>query len=162
MLGACYSGLVGTAELHFHSSFQGYPTCLFLSHTAWWPDGHFGHIWPFMAIWPSGQPVLSSREFMLLMYDALSVSTSFPVWGSGRVGPQIRILTARISSVYKNPSLGSRQSEPQTRKVDYPSKKDNFSGLKSGNWFQFFFRTHETCWECVFCKKQHLIWSSFA
>ena len=51
--------------------------------------------------------------------------------------PQIRI--------FNNPSLGFRQSEPQTRKIDYPSKKVNFRGLKSGNRFQFFFRTHKTC-----------------
>ena len=65
--------------------------------------------------------------------------------------PQIRI--------FNNPSLGFRQSEPQTRKIDYPSKKVNFRGLKSGNRFQFFFRTHKTCWECVFCKKtaSHLV-----
>ena len=47
---------------------------------------------------------------------------------------QITPLTKNeTSSVYNNPSLGSRQSEPQTRKVDYPSKKVNFRGLKSGN-----------------------------
>ena len=44
--------------------------------------------------------------------------------------PQIRI--------FNNPSLGFRQSEPQTRNIDYPSKKVNFRGLKSGNRFQFF------------------------
>ena len=44
--------------------------------------------------------------------------------------PQIRI--------FNNPSLGFRQSEPQTRKIDYPSKKVNFRGLKSGNRFHFF------------------------
>ena len=76
---------------------------------------------------------------------------------------QITPLTKNeTSSVYNNPSLGFRQSEPQTRKIDYPSKKVNFRGLKSGNRFQFFFRTHETCWECVFCKKRHLILSRFA
>ena len=49
---------------------------------------------------------------------------------------QITPLTKNeTSSVYKNPSLGSRQSEPQARKVDYPSKKVNFRGLKSGNRF---------------------------
>ena len=65
--------------------------------------------------------------------------------------PQIRI--------FNNPSLGFRQSEPQTRKIDYPSKKVNFRDLKSRNRFQFFFRTHKTCWECVFCKKtaSHLV-----
>ena len=51
--------------------------------------------------------------------------------------PQIRI--------FNNPSLRFRQSEPQTRKIDYPSKKVNLRGLKSGNRFQFFFRTHKTC-----------------
>ena len=73
---------------------------------------------------------------------------------------QITPLTKNeTSSVYNNPSLGFRQSEPQTRKIDYPSKKVNFRGLKSGNRFQFFFRTHKTCWECVFCKKtaSHLV-----
>ena len=57
---------------------------------------------------------------------------------------------------YNNPSLGF---EPQTGIIDYPSKKVNFRGLKSGNRFQFFFRTHKTCWECVFCKKtaSHLV-----
>ena len=93
-------------------------------------------------------PVLSSREFMLLMYDALSQISSvykFPSLVVRQSGTQIRILTAHISSVYKNTSLGSRQSEPQTRKVDYPSKKVNFRGLKSGNRFQFFFMTHKTC-----------------
>ena len=59
---------------------------------------------------------------------------------------QITPLTKNeTSSVYNNPSLGFCQSEPQTRKVDYPSKKVNFRGLKSGNRFQFFFMTHETC-----------------
>merc|ERR1712015_164804 len=33
----------GTAELHFYSSFQGYPTCHYWSPMARWPDGHFGH-----------------------------------------------------------------------------------------------------------------------
>ena len=73
---------------------------------------------------------------------------------------QITPLTKNeTSSVYNNPSLGFRQSEPQTRKVDYPSKKVNFRGLKSGNRFQFFFRTHETCWECAFLQKtaSHLV-----
>ena len=52
---------------------------------------------------------------------------------------QITPLTKNeTSSVYNNPSLGFRQSEPQTRKIDYPSKKFNFRGLKSGNRFQFF------------------------
>merc|ERR1711953_782973 len=37
---------------------------------------------------------------------------------------QITPLTKNeTSSVYNNPSLGFCQSEPQTRKVDYPSKK---------------------------------------
>ena len=54
---------------------------------------------------------------------------------------QITPLTKNeTSSVYNNPSLGFRQSEPQTRKIDYPSKKVNFRGLKSGNRFQFFFQ----------------------
>ena len=81
------------------------------------------------------------------------------VWGSGRVGPQIRILTARINSVYKNPSLGSRQSEPQTRKVDYPSKKVNFRGLKSGNRFQFFFQDSQNMLRMCFLQKtaSHLV-----
>ena len=73
---------------------------------------------------------------------------------------QITPLTKNeTSSVYDNPSLGFRQSEPQTRNIDYPSKKVNFRGLKSGNRFQFFFRTHETCWECVFLQKtaSHLV-----
>ena len=43
---------------------------------------------------------------------------------------------------FNNPSLGF---EPQTGIIDYPSKKVNFRGLKSGNRFQFFFRTHKTC-----------------
>ena len=56
-------------------------------------------------------PVLSSREFMLLMYDALSQISSvykFPSLVVRQSGTQIRILTAHISSVYKNTSLGSR------------------------------------------------------
>ena len=35
-----YIDLVSTAELDFESSFQGYPTCLYLSHMVRWPDGH--------------------------------------------------------------------------------------------------------------------------
>ena len=44
--GARYNALVSTAELDFDSSFQGYPTCLYLSHMVRWPDGHK---WPNMA-----------------------------------------------------------------------------------------------------------------
>ena len=42
----CYNHLVITAELHFYSSFQGYPTCHYCSPMARWPDGHK---WPIMA-----------------------------------------------------------------------------------------------------------------
>ena len=42
-----YIDLVSTAELDFDSSFQGYPTCLYLSHMVRWSDGHK---WPYMAI----------------------------------------------------------------------------------------------------------------
>ena len=86
-------------------------------------------------------PVLSSREFMLLMYDALSQISSvykFPSLVVRQSGTQIRILTAHISSVYKNTSLGSRQSEPQTRKVDYPSRKSILGALKVEIDFNFF------------------------
>ena len=41
-----YIDLVSTAELDFDSSFQGYPTCLYLSHMVRWPDRHK---WPYMA-----------------------------------------------------------------------------------------------------------------
>ena len=50
----CYNHLVGIAELHFYSSFQGYPTCHYWSHMARCPDGHKWPKWPFMAIWPLG------------------------------------------------------------------------------------------------------------
>ena len=42
----CYNHLVITAELHFHSSFQGYPTCHYWSHMARWPDGQKWPKWP--------------------------------------------------------------------------------------------------------------------
>ena len=40
-----YGGLVGTAELHFHSSFQGHPTCLFCRTWLDGPMAIFGHLW---------------------------------------------------------------------------------------------------------------------
>ena len=40
MVGTRYNHLVSIAELHFLSSFQGYPTCLYFSHTVRWPFGH--------------------------------------------------------------------------------------------------------------------------
>ena len=90
-------------------------------------------------------------------------------FGSGKLSNTPPVLRHNISAqlgLVAQPTRWSPivicQSEPQTRKIDYPSKKVNFRGLKSGNRFQFFFRTHKTCWECVFCKKRHLIWSSFA
>ena len=46
MFGACYNDLFSTAELHFDSSFQGYPTCPYLSRVVRWPDSHK---WPNMA-----------------------------------------------------------------------------------------------------------------
>ena len=46
------------AELHFYSSFQGYPTCYYWSHMARWPDGYK---WPF---WPSGLPSLKSQTLL--------------------------------------------------------------------------------------------------
>ena len=36
----CYIHLVIIAEIHFYSSFQGYPTCHYWSPMARWPDGH--------------------------------------------------------------------------------------------------------------------------
>ena len=42
----CYKHLVITAELHFYSSIQGYPTCHYWSHMARWPEGYK---WPNMA-----------------------------------------------------------------------------------------------------------------
>ena len=55
--------------------------------------------------------------------------------------PQIRI--------FNNPSLGFRQSEPQTGIIEMcpqvVGENSHFGGLKSGNRFQFFFRTHKTC-----------------
>ena len=47
-----------TVELHFYSSFQGYPTCYYWSHMARWPDGYK---WPF---WPSGLPSLKSQTLL--------------------------------------------------------------------------------------------------
>ena len=35
------------AELHFYSSFQGYPTCHYWSHMARRPDGHKWPFWPY-------------------------------------------------------------------------------------------------------------------
>ena len=42
---------VSAAELHFDSSFQGYPTCHYWSHMARWPDGHKWPFWPYLAIY---------------------------------------------------------------------------------------------------------------
>ena len=43
---------VCAALLCFHCNchFQGYPTCLYLLHMVWWPDGHIWPFWPYMAI----------------------------------------------------------------------------------------------------------------
>ena len=40
LVGVCYNHLVITAELHFYTSFQGYPTFHYWSPMARWPDGH--------------------------------------------------------------------------------------------------------------------------
>ena len=73
---------------------------------------------------------------------------------------QITPLTKNeTSSVYNNPSLGFRQSEPRTRKVDYPSKTVNFRGLKSGNRFLFFFHDSRNMLRMCFLQKMssHLV-----
>ena len=46
----CYNHLVITAELHFYSSFQRYPTCHYWSHMARWPDGHKWPLWPSLPV----------------------------------------------------------------------------------------------------------------
>ena len=51
LVGVCYNHLVITAELHFYSSFQGYPTCHYWSPMARWPDGHKWPFWPYLAIY---------------------------------------------------------------------------------------------------------------
>ena len=63
--------------------------------------------------------------------------TIIPVWGSARVNPK----PGKLTTLQRKSILGALKVE-----IDF-----NF----------FFFRTHKTCWECVFCKKRHLIWSSF-
>ena len=65
--------------------------------------------------------------------------------------PQIRI--------FNNPSLGFRQSEPQTGIIENPSKKVNFGGLKSGNRFQFFFQDSQNMLRMCFLQKTafHLV-----
>ena len=57
---------------------------------------------------------------------------------------------------FNNPSLGF---EPQTGIIDYPSKKVNFRGLKSGNWFQFFSGLTKHVENVFFAKKKasHLV-----
>ena len=45
-----YNALVSTAELHFDSSFQGYPTWTHLSHMVRWPDGHKWPLWPSLPV----------------------------------------------------------------------------------------------------------------
>merc|ERR1719458_2096965 len=62
LVGVCCNHLVVAAELHFHSSFQGCPTCHYWSHMARWPDGQK---WPFMAIWPSGSLLSAGEECLM-------------------------------------------------------------------------------------------------
>ena len=86
---------------------------------------------------PTGSDVRSVRndrirDIILQLY--LSVQCQITPLTKNETGPHME--------QFNNPSLGF---EPQTGIIDYPSKKVNFRGLKSGNRFQFFFRTHETC-----------------
>ena len=64
------------------------------------------------------------------------------------------------------PGLGFCQNEPQTGIIEMcpqvVGENSHFGRGKGKKLSWNFFRTHETCWECVFCKKRHLIWSSFA
>jgi len=57
---------------------------------------------------------------------------------------------------FNNPSLGF---EPQTRKVDYPSKKVNFRSLKSGNKSHFFLQDSQNMLRMCFLQKtaSHLV-----